>query len=375
MSIFRRWLPLVLLLPIIAASSGCATMNWPWAKDRQPRASAKNPVAQILCLWEPSRGRDADGMPCRGFAGQIIFLGNRNAAPVAIDGSMRFYVFTDGGNLEERTTPRMWDFDSESWNRHMTVSALGPTYSVFIPFTGDQTTQVTCSVRARLTPEVGQVTFSETASVILPGRKTVNSVEEATDLTERQSGGNVWSTESLAKTADASGEQSKMLRKTTIPLNPKNMIRDEQNGVVQEMAFGSGQAPAAGSTGSEIDPVLARMERLERLLEQSLQQQHVVPAAAVGRQESGVVQAGYESMTPEVDSYQPRTSDRATDRRPPFRGDRNSGSQSGDVSSARSAARSSRELHPLADDFSDELPPAPRRLTRAQTHPLLDESQ
>lgn len=365
----RRCLSIAMVLPILMSLAGCASLHLPWSKDRVVRATARNPAVQVLCLWQSSTGRDPEGLPCRGFAGQIIFLSGRGTTPLAVDGDVRIYVFDDQGTLEERSVPRMWDFDSAAWNMHLTNSSLGPAYSVFIPYTRPGSQQAACTLRLRLTPKDGQPIFSETASVILPGKKVVDSIEQATDGTAARSGGNIWTSDNtnLAVISD----DSRGLRKTTIPLNPKQKIRDEQNGMVQEAAFAVPAAEVAAA-----DPVQARLDRLERLLEQTLSRQQAPQPA----DESGIVQAAYESISPEGDSMPSGMPSRTLAKRPSFRGDRNSGSPTGDGVSEPNVLRPRHETHPLAADGQDDPPAPPRRLRDAieieesvERHPLSDE--
>ncbi len=365
----RACLTPILLLPLLLAASGCATIGLPWSKDRIVRATANNPAVQVLCLWQPSTGRDPDGLPCRGFAGQIIFLSGVNTTPLAVDGDVRIYVFDDQGTLEERSVPRLWDFDSGAWNMHLTNSSLGAAYSVFIPYTRPGSQQTSCTLRLRLTPKQGQPIFSETASVILPGRKVVDSIEQSTDITAAKSGSSVWMSDSSGIVAN-SPDSLKMLRKTTIPMNSKLKIRDEQNGEILETAF-SGQPTEPASA----DPVAARLDRLEQLLEKSLTLQQAAPV-----EQSGIVQAAYESTSSEVDSLPPGTSTRGIAGRPSFRGDRNSGGPSGDGVSGPSVSRLRSETHPLATAPDEDRPAPPRRLRvtsdggeSASRHPLADE--
>lgn len=359
----------ILLLPLLLAVSGCATIGLPWSKDRVVRATANNPAVQVLCLWQPSTGRDPDGLPCRGFAGQIIFLSGVNTTPLAVDGDVRIYVFDDQGTLEERSVPRLWDFDSGAWNMHLTNSSLGAAYSVFIPYTRPGSQQTSCTLRLRLTPKQGQPIFSETASVILPGRKVVDTIEQSTDVTSAKSGSSVWMSDSSGIVAN-SPDSMKMLRKTTIPMDSRLKIRDEQNGVIQETAFAGGATEPASA-----DPVSARLDRLEQLLERSLTLQQAAPV-----EQSGIVQAAYESMSPEVDSMPPGTSPRELARRPSFRGDRNSGGPSGDGVSVPSVSRLRAGTHPLATDLAEDRPAPPRQLRNNSDarelpagHPLADE--
>lgn len=164
-----------LTMPLMAGMfltlSGCATLHFPW-DDKIPVASAKNPVVQITCLWEPSEGHDPDGMPCRGFAGQILFLGNKGGTPVQVDGPVMVYVFDDQGTPEQQAAPQhQFNFDLDSWQRHMKAGSLGPTYHVFIPYTRKGTQEALCSLRVRYTPPEGPPLYSPHSEITMGGKK------------------------------------------------------------------------------------------------------------------------------------------------------------------------------------------------------------
>ena len=159
---------------------GCASLHFPLGAEKMEKASARNPVVQILCLWQPSEGRDPEGMPCRGFAGQILFLANRGSLPVQVNGDLRIYLFDDQGTSEEQAAPiRQYDFDSKSWAIHLTKGTLGPTYSVFVPYTRRGSFEAKCALRVRFSPAEGPAIFSDMAAISLDGRK--KAVTEPTD--------------------------------------------------------------------------------------------------------------------------------------------------------------------------------------------------
>ncbi|GIX03298.1 MAG: hypothetical protein KatS3mg113_0304 [Planctomycetaceae bacterium] len=146
-----------------------------------PEANLKNPVVKILCLWEPSEGRDPQGMPCRGFAGQVLFLGNKGGLPVQVHGEVSIYVFDDHGTLEEQAKPvHVFVFNEDAWNRHMKVSTFGPSYYVFVPYTRPGGYEAVCSVRVKLSPPDGPAVFSDAANIPLSGKPRPETSVEAT---------------------------------------------------------------------------------------------------------------------------------------------------------------------------------------------------
>lgn len=153
--------------------SGCATPRlFDWRKSNIETATERNPVARIVCIWEPSEGNGTDGLPTRGLAGQIMFFTNGQPEPVRVTGDVRVYLFDDHGTQEEQKKPiRQFDFLGDAWTVHLSESTLGPAYNVFVPYTRKHQWRAQCSLRVRLIPEAGSPIFSETVHVTLPGQK------------------------------------------------------------------------------------------------------------------------------------------------------------------------------------------------------------
>lgn len=176
-------MPTARLLLLCAVScgalSGCASLHIPFMNSA-PQASARNPVVQIVCMWEPSEGRDPSGAPTRGFAGQILFLGNKGGTPVGVDGEVMVYVFDDLGTEEEQSAPiHQFRFDARAWNNHLKPGTLGPSYHCFIPYTRPGGMEANCTVRMRYTPTdtTQSVLLSDASHIAMRGRsrKTAES--------------------------------------------------------------------------------------------------------------------------------------------------------------------------------------------------------
>lgn len=135
-------------------------------------AGPKTPVVEVLCLWEPAEGLGLDGLPTRGFAGQILFFTSGHPQPLKVHGDVRIYVFDDHGSPEEQARPiHQFDFAPEAWNAFLRETNVGTTYQVFIPYTRKTTFQSNCSLRVRYTPAGGgSAVYSKMATVMLPGR-------------------------------------------------------------------------------------------------------------------------------------------------------------------------------------------------------------
>lgn len=197
---------------IVCGFAGCATFHNPFEK-KMPRATAADPAVQMLCLWQQAEGRDPEGYPCKGFSGQILFLSNKAATPVQIDGAVRIYLFDDQGTEEDQTKPiRQFDFDAGSWAIHLTETSLGPTYSVFIPYVRRGVKDANCALRVRLKPKQGPTIFSDLSSMPLNGNKKPLTGSDAKPL----------SVEEVDRDA-ADALSQKLHRTTTISMgaNPK----------------------------------------------------------------------------------------------------------------------------------------------------------
>jgi hypothetical protein len=167
-SVAPKWRVGLLLLLL---TPGCASLPlFGLTTANVERANAKNPAVEILALWQASEGPGPNGVPMRGFAGQIYFFTQSRQAPVLVDGKVRIYLFDDHGSVKDQARPiGEYDCDSARWNARAHNSTLGPGYEVFIPYPRNDFHQSTCSLRIRFTPTLGPAIYSPPASVVLTG--------------------------------------------------------------------------------------------------------------------------------------------------------------------------------------------------------------
>lgn len=228
-------------------STGCATLQFPW-EDKVPHASARNPVVQVLCLWEPAEGRDPDGHSCRGFAGQIIFLGNKGGTPVAVDGKVRIKEYDDQSGSAETSDPlHQFDFDNRSWDLHLHKGTLGPTYNVFIPYMRKGNHEAHCELQLEFTPTTGRPVSSAVMPLLLKSKmsaREISAVAAANSL--------------LPMTHKTDADRS--ARTTTISLD--------------------GSKPVTDLTARE-QAMAAQLERMERMMKEFAAQRAAQPVAAM----------------------------------------------------------------------------------------------
>jgi len=170
-----RSFPIALAAALMAISfaPGCASLqvsnlsSFTFAKNQT--ADAKHPAMNILTMWQAAEGPGRNGVPTRGFLGQILFFG-MDPAPLAVDGKVRIYLFDDHGTVQEQSRPiHEFDFDNKAWAAHLQASRVGPTYTVFLPYPRDDFHEAKCSLRLRFTPMAGTTLYSDPMTVLLPG--------------------------------------------------------------------------------------------------------------------------------------------------------------------------------------------------------------
>jgi hypothetical protein len=160
----------------VLLAGGCGSLDLNLAGRHQMEDAA---VREIVCLWEAAEGVGLDGLPARGFAGQIMFFKPGRDVPVRVDGDVRIYVFDDQGTIEEQSRPlHQFDFPSAAWQTFVHDTNLGPAYQVFIPYTRKGRNYTECAVRVRFTAQDRLPVYSKMASVALPGRKNTGDAPQ-----------------------------------------------------------------------------------------------------------------------------------------------------------------------------------------------------
>lgn len=341
-----RWSRIVSWLSCVLVSTsliGCATFNAAFG-SKMLKATAANPVVEVVCLWQPGEGNDPDGIPCKGFMGQIMFLSRKSSQPVEVDGNVRIYLFDDQGTLEEQAKPlREFDFSPGSWGIHLTQTSYGPTYTVFIPYVRRGVSNAACSLRLRYTPKdpkTGDRIFSEFTNMHLNGPKKTVSGPEATPITKDDAhhGAVDSMVGSLLRTTTiASGPDTKSMQAT--PTAKKEPI---PNPNVNQVQLATHQVPAAPAADS---PDADRIRRLEAMVEKLLEQQ-----ATLARNPAPLPRKPPEPLPTEVDEQQPKLLETDGNLKPSRRMKIRRNDE--DVSLRSSPAR--RVRHPLDDD--DPLP-------------------
>lgn len=358
---------------------GCATFHSPFAKQF-PKASANNPVRQIECLWSPGEGHDPDGVPCKGFSGQILFFVGRSPTPVQVDGLIRVYLFDDQGTIEEQMKPlRQFDFSPGSWNVHLCESAYGPSYSVFVPYVRRGVSNARCSLRVgyRENREKSQIVFSDFKNIALdPTKPNIQRGEDAKPMQPDEAAISAMQDKLRRTTTISLSKNSKATElKPVVGIDPNVNPIQQASHEVPSAPLATGQVVPAGGPitvpGSQImqalaqapvasapvppnpipgteSPEAARVRQLEAMVQQLLEQQqkmNTAPAPSRIRQFSPGVEPRTlddEPQSTNVPERKPRTTHQL---KAYFEDD--------DIQPAKPLRRQAK--HPLDDDDEDSV--------------------
>jgi hypothetical protein len=158
----------------LLAATGCTSLgNFRLGQERIPQATPKNPIVQVLAMWQPGEGPGIDNKTTRGFVGTMYFFTSKSPIAAKTNGTICVYLFDDQGEEEEQVKPiHQFIWKTDDLAKLGQPGKLGQSYTIFIPYTRSGFHKAQCSLRVTYTPDVGSPVNSEMAYVALPGRKT-----------------------------------------------------------------------------------------------------------------------------------------------------------------------------------------------------------
>lgn len=179
-----RWtlLPGLLVLVICGGCAQTSFMKPPGQYLPSALKKSSQQPTRILCLWETAEGQGLDGQSSRGFAGQILFFGYQDAAPITVDGTVRIYQYDEFDPEERNPKPiHVFVFDSAGWNKHLAESTVGESYNVFLPYVKRENGSALCALKVEYIPKKGRSIFSPITEITLEGRRTRARTRSVTD--------------------------------------------------------------------------------------------------------------------------------------------------------------------------------------------------
>jgi len=212
---------LLVILPMMGCASSTAIIQDPGRLIGRPRPVTS--VGKIITLWEAADGADIDGMPARGFAGQIMFF-NVDESPVKVDGKVVIYQYDRYDEAAEDSTPiHSFTFEPEAWNVHCSEGTLGHTYSVFVPYMRKHKESVNCGLRVEFYCADGRRVSSGITPILLHGKKssgTANTMSglQRTEIVNKVRGGPNDDSFEVYNASSTRVAEPRPIQKVTIPL-------------------------------------------------------------------------------------------------------------------------------------------------------------
>ena len=174
-----------LLALAVGGLQGCALSDKTDNKKAQepiPIATAENPVHEIVSMWKPTKGPGRDKQLTRGFGGQILFFTNGSPVPAIVKDKVRVCLYKNSDDANEQDQPlHHFDFEPEAWNLYVRETALGPIYTVFIPYPLPGDERVRCRLQVKLMPESPMEVASQAVDATLPQQIAANPQRRSLD--------------------------------------------------------------------------------------------------------------------------------------------------------------------------------------------------
>lgn len=150
---------------------GCAEFdmkkNIPWGAGADGEFKAPMKVAAI---WTDTVLNVANQPSKRGFGGRLMFYASEGGKPIKVEGTLHVYAFDESDRDTEKVKPdRKYVFTTEQFEKHYSKSALGHSYSVWIPWDDAGGPRREISLLVRFMPTNGAVVIGEASRQLLPG--------------------------------------------------------------------------------------------------------------------------------------------------------------------------------------------------------------
>ncbi len=163
----------LLVVLVLAGATGCSMPKafsldnaWPWGDD-EAKPQLPNRVAGI---WTDTVLHKAGEKPQRGFGGRLMFYGADAEKPVIVDGELVVYAFDETGReVTDNKPTRRYVFPADQMALRQSESAVGPSYSFFLPWDEAGGPQTEVSIICRFQPKGGALVISEQTRHLLPG--------------------------------------------------------------------------------------------------------------------------------------------------------------------------------------------------------------
>jgi hypothetical protein len=147
-------------------------------KDSRERAARKSAPTRIVAIWSDAVYSQAGSTPVRGFGGRIYFYNDKHEA-VPVEGQLIVYGFDDSTPDNPNKTPnRKFVFTDEQIASRHSVTELGDSYSVWLPWDEVTGYKKTVTLMPMFVPNDGQMVTGPQTVNLLPGKARPESEAE-----------------------------------------------------------------------------------------------------------------------------------------------------------------------------------------------------
>ena len=176
-----RRLQILLLFIALSTTLGCSTGNhekWKfasldvrkaafWKHDDKPDPETPE---RLATSWTEATLNRPGQPPQRGFGGRLAFFKQGSEDPVRVEGQLVIYAFDESGADPYKTEPaRRYIFPAEQLALYESDGALGPSYSVWLPWDKPGGSEQKLSLIVRFEPKKGAVVVGEQTRHYLAG--------------------------------------------------------------------------------------------------------------------------------------------------------------------------------------------------------------
>lgn len=163
---------LVASLFLLVLACGCQPlMNKksmiPWGSKKK---ETKVVPDRILAVWTDTVLHQQGQTGVRGFGGRVYFYEKDKTDPIEVDGSLAVYAFNaDDDAIDSQKPLRKFVFTAEQLASHMSKTSIGPSYSIWLPWSSVSDPPQKLSLITRFEGVDGGTTISDPVIKLLPG--------------------------------------------------------------------------------------------------------------------------------------------------------------------------------------------------------------
>jgi hypothetical protein len=151
--------------------SGCSSIDirksLPWF-DKEDEKFAD--PTKVVVMWSDAVMNQPDQKGIRGFGGRLYFYGKDPKDTIKVKGTLVIYAFDEASREANNVVPdKKFVFTADQLPKHCSVNAVGPSYSIWVPWDEVGGMRKEISLIARFATEKGAMVVSEQSKVTLPG--------------------------------------------------------------------------------------------------------------------------------------------------------------------------------------------------------------